>query len=189
MEFAEQLKQQVDIVRTIGEYVRLKKASGNRFQGLCPFHNEKSPSFSVWVDIQAYKCFGCGESGDLFKFIQKIEAVTFVESLKILAERNGIEMPKRTEITDPETKLRASLFQMHEIALRLFVAGLRSSAAQPGRDYLVKRGLTPGQVEEFGIGMSDPNGQVLTRRFQQDGFTAEQLEASGLCRRREDGTF
>lgn len=189
MEFAEQLKQQVDIVRTIGEYVRLKKASGNRFQGLCPFHNEKSPSFSVWVDIQAYKCFGCGESGDLFKFIQKIEAVTFVESMKILAERNGIEMPKRTEISDPETRLRASLFQMHEIALRLFTAGLRSPAAQPARDYLTKRGLTPAQVEEFGIGMSDPNGQALTRRLQQDGFTTEQLEASGLCRRREDGTF
>ncbi|MEQ1433083.1 CHC2 zinc finger domain-containing protein, partial [Salmonella enterica] len=91
------------------EYVRLKKASGNRYQGLCPFHTEKSPSFSVWVDIQAYKCFGCAKSGDLFSFIQEIEGVGFYEALKLLAERNGIDMPKRTEYSDPDTKLRASL--------------------------------------------------------------------------------
>ena len=189
MDFVEQLKSQVDIVRTIGEYVRLKKASGNRFQGLCPFHNEKTPSFSVWVDIQAYKCFGCGESGDLFKFIQKIEGVTFFESLKLLAERNGIEMPKRAEYTDPDTKQRSALFQMHEIAMRLFAAGLRSPVAQTARDYLGKRGLAAAQVEEFGLGLSDPNGQALTRRFQQEGFSPELMEASGLCRRREDGSF
>jgi DNA primase len=189
MDVVEQVKQQVDIVRTIGEYVRLKKASGNRYQGLCPFHTEKTPSFSVWVDIQAYKCFGCGEAGDLFKFIQKIEAVSFFEALKLLAERNGIPMPKRNEYSDPDTKLRAALLQMHEMALALFTSGLHGPNGGPAREYLTTRGLTAAQIEEFGLGLSDPNGQALTRRFQQEGFGAEQLEASGLCRRRDDGTF
>ncbi len=190
MDFVEQVKQQADIVRTIREYVPgLKKVSGNRYQGLCPFHNEKTPSFSVWPDIQAYKCFGCGESGDVFKFVQKIDNVTFFEALKTLAERNGIEMPKRAEYTDPDTKLRAALFQMHEIAQRIFTAGLRGPSGQQARDYLARRGLTPAQVEEFGIGLSDPGGQAVTRRLQQEGFSAELLEASALCRRREDGSF
>ncbi len=190
MEFVEQVKQQVDIVRTIQEYVpRLKKVSGNRYQGLCPFHTEKSPSFSVWADIQAYKCFGCGESGDVFKFIQKIDNVSFFESLKMLAERNGIEMPKRNEYTDPDTKLRAALFQMHEIALKMYAIALRGSAGQAAREYLVKRGLADSQIEEFGLGLSDPSGQNLARRFQQEGFSAEAMEASGLCRKREEGGF
>jgi DNA primase len=189
MDLVEQIKSQVDIVRTIGEYLPLKKASASRYQGLCPFHTEKTPSFSVWVEIQAYKCYGCGKAGDLFNFIQEIEGVTFYEALKMLADRNGIEMPKRAEYSDPATKFRAALFQMHEIAAALFSTGLRGTAAQPARDYLAGRGLTPAQVEEFGIGLSDLNGQVLTRRFQQEGFPPDQLEASGLVRRRDDGSF
>lgn len=189
MEFVEQLKSQVDIVRTLGEYMKLKKASGNRYQGLCPFHTEKSPSFSVWVDIQAYKCFGCGKSGDLFKFVQEIEGVSFPEALKMLAERNGIEMPKRNEYSDPATKLRAALMRMHEIALQVFANGLRAPGAGLARDYLAKRGLSPAQVEQFGLGLSDQNGQTLARRLQQEGFAAAELEASGLIRRRDDGSF
>lgn len=189
MDFVEQLKSSVDIAHVIGEYVRLKKASSGRYQGLCPFHTEKTPSFSVYLNYQRYKCFGCDASGDVIKFVQEIESVSFYEALKLLAERNGIPMPKRSDYSDPESKLRAALLQMHETAARLFEAGLRSPAGSQARAYLAKRGITQGQMEEFGLGYSDPSGQALVRKFQQDGFTPEQLEKSGLVRRREDGSY
>jgi DNA primase len=190
MDFAQHLKSSVDIVRTIGEYgVKLRKASPNRYQGLCPFHTEKTPSFSVYTQIQRYKCFGCNESGDVIKFVEKIEGLSFWEALKELAERNGIPMPKRAEYTDPETKLRAGIYEMHEIAAEMFKAAFRTSAASQARDYVVKRALTPALVDQFGIGFSDPSGQALARRFREKGFSDEQLEKSGLVRRREDGSF
>lgn len=189
MDFVQQLKSSVDIVRVIGERVRLRRASGNRYQGLCPFHTEKTPSFSVYTHIQAYKCFGCGAHGDVIKFVEQIENVSFYEALKILAEQNNIPMPKRAEYSDPETKLRGSLYDMHELAARLFQAGFRSSAAASAREYVAKRGLTPSLVETFGLGFSDPSGQALTRKFRDEGFSAEQMEASGLVRKRDDGTF
>src|SRR5579864_964720 len=120
VDFAEQLKSSVDIVKTIGEYVRLKRTgSTGRYMGLCPFHTEKTPSFNVNVSMQRFKCFGCGLGGDVFNFIMEIERVSFVEAMKLLAERNGIAMPKR-EYTDPDSKLRGALMEMHEIAAQVF---------------------------------------------------------------------
>lgn len=189
MEFAQQLKSSVDIVRVIGEYVRLRKASGNRYQGLCPFHREKTPSFSVYTHIQAYKCFGCGETGDVIKFIEKIENLSFYEALKTLAERNNIPMPKRAEYTDAESKLRGALQEMHDLAARIFQAGLRSSGAAQARDYIARRGVSQQLVEEFGLGFADPSGQALVRKLRDEGYTPQQMEESGLVRRREDGSF
>src|SRR5258707_645774 len=111
MEFVEQLKSAVDIVKTIGEYVRLKRVgSSPRHVGLCPFHTEKTPSFSVHSGHQFFKCFGCGVGGDVLEFVMQIERITFFEALKLLAERNGIAMPKR-EFTDPDAKLRGALME------------------------------------------------------------------------------
>src|SRR5512146_799659 len=97
MDFAEQVKSSVDIVRVVSEYVRLRKASAARYGGLCPFHSEKTPSFGVYAVHQFYKCFGCGAGGDVFKCVMEIEQISFCEALKLLAERNGISMPKRSE--------------------------------------------------------------------------------------------
>ena len=125
MDFVEQLKSSVDIVKTIGEYVRLKRmGSTGRYTGLCPFHSEKTPSFSVHAGHQFYKCFGCGAGGDVLKFVMEIERISFFEALKLLAERNGIQMPKR-EYSDPESKLRGALMEMHEIAAGVFHANLQ----------------------------------------------------------------
>jgi DNA primase len=188
MDFVQQLKSTVDIVQVIGEYVRLRKASGNRYQGLCPFHTEKTPSFSVYTHIQAYKCFGCGETGDVIKFVEKIESLSFYEALKSLAERYNIPMPKRAEHSDPESRMRGSLFDMHEAAQRYFQAGFRSAAAAPARDYVAKRGLTPALVDQFGLGYSDASGQALARKLREEGFSAEQIQGSGLVRARDDGS-
>jgi DNA primase len=185
MDFAEQVKSSVDIVKVIGEYVRLKKAGGSpRYTGLCPFHSEKTPSFSVHSSHQFYHCFGCNASGDLFKFIMEIERISFFEALKLVAERNGIAMPKR-EYSDPDAKLRGALMEMHEIAARVFQSNLNAPAGAQARQYLAGRNVTPEQIAEFGLGLSDPSGNQLVRQFESR-FAPEQLEQSGLVAKRQE---
>ena len=187
MDFAEQVKSSVDIVKTIEHYVRLKKAGASpRYTGLCPFHTEKTPSFSVHSTHQFYKCFGCGASGDVFKFVMEIERVSFFEALKLLAERNGIAMPKR-EYADAEAKLRGALQEMHEIAARVFQSNLNGSAGAQARQYLAGRNVTAEQAAEFGLGLSDPSGHQLVRQFESR-FAPEQLEKSGLVLKRQEGS-
>jgi DNA primase len=186
MDFAEQVKSSVDIVKTISQYVQLKKAGGSpRYTGLCPFHTEKTPSFSVHSSHQFYKCFGCDASGDLFKFIMEIERVSFFEALKLLAERNGIDMPKR-DYSDPDSKLRGALTEMHEIAARVFQNNLNGPAGAQARQYLAGRNVSPEHIAEFGLGLSDAAGHQLTRQFESR-FTPEQLEQSGLVLKRQEG--
>ena len=187
MDFVEQLKSSVDIVKTIGEYVRLRRVGSTpRYMGLCPFHNEKTPSFSVHMSHQFFKCFGCGVGGDVIKFVMEIERVTFVEALKLLAERNGIAMPKR-EYADAESKLRGAIFEMHEIAAGAFQKNLAGSAGADARNYLARRGVSPEQTAEFGLGLSDASGQQLVRHFEPR-FSPEQLDVSGLVMKRQDGS-
>src|SRR5689334_18104519 len=126
MDFVDQLKSSIDIVKVIGEYVRLRRIGATgRYTGLCPFHQVRPPSFSVHQGRQFYKCFGCGVGGDALKFVMEIEGLTFPEALKLLAERNGIPMPKRSEYSDAESKLRAALMEMQAIAARTFAESLR----------------------------------------------------------------
>src|SRR5579885_534049 len=153
--FVEHLKSSIDIVNVIGDYVRLKRVgSTGRYTGLCPFHQEKTPSFSVNQTRQFYKCFGCGVGGDALKFVMEIDGLTFPEALKLIADRNGIAMPKRTEYADAESIQRAALLKMHEIAADLFHSQLRH--AQDARAYLDKRGISPDAIETFQLGYSDP---------------------------------
>lgn len=189
MDFIEQLKSAVDIVRVVGDYVRLKRAgSGPRYTGLCPFHHEKTPSFSVHATHQFYKCFGCGAGGDVIKFVMEIERLTFWEAVKLLAERHGIPLPKQGAETDEESRRRAVLYEMHEMAARLFRDHLFSSAGRDARAYLERRGVPPPVIEEFGLGLSDRSGQMLVRAFQRAGFSPELMEESGLVLRRNDGS-
>jgi len=188
MDFVEQLKASVQIESVIGEYVRLRKSGVNRYTGLCPFHNEKSGSFSVHTGKQFYYCFGCHAKGDAIKFVMEIEHISFYEALKNLAERYGIPMPKRSQYADEDSKLRGAIFQMHEIAQEIFRANLNGSIGSDARAYIGRRGLAPETVEQFGLGYSERSGSALLRRFQQD-FTNAQMEQSGLVGKREDGSF
>jgi DNA primase len=189
MDFVEQLKSSVDIVKVIGEYVRLRKSGTLRYTGLCPFHNEKTPSFSVHSGHQFYKCFGCGVAGDVLKFVMELEQISFYEALKLLAERNGIPMPKRADYSDAETRLRAALYQMHELAEQAFREHLAGPAGAEARAYLDRRGVPPAARDQFGLGYADRSGRFLLRLLEQNRFTAEQWEASGLVARRQDGGF
>lgn len=187
MDFAEQLKSSVDIVKTIGEYVRLKRTGSTaRYMGLCPFHTEKTPSFNVNAAMQRFKCFGCGLGGDVFTFVMEIERISFFEALKLLAERNGIAMPRR-EYSDPDSKLRSALMEMHEIAASTFQTNLNAYGGAEARNYLSNRALSPETIAEFGLGLSDPAGQQLVRKFG-DRFAPEVLEQSGLVMKRQDGS-
>lgn len=189
MDFAAQVKNSVDIVKTIGEYVRLKKSgAGPRFVGLCPFHGEKTPSFSVHGGHQFFYCFGCQEKGDVFSFIMKIEGLDFAAALKLVAERNGIPIPKRTPSSSREEHARSALAEMHKIAEALFRENLLSTAGAEARAYLAQRGVNARDIERFGLGFSDASGQQLLRRFESQGFPRDLLESSGLLRARENSS-
>ena len=189
MDFVDQLKSSIDIVKVIGEYVRLKRSgTGGRYVGLCPFHQEKTPSFSVNQTRQFFKCFGCGKGGDALNFVMEIDGLTFPEALKLLADRNGIAMPKRSEFSDAESKLRAALHEIHVIAGSLYQANLRGPHGADARAYLVRRGVSQEMVDTFALGFAEPGGQSLVRRLAQEKFAPAEIEASGLVRRREDGS-
>lgn len=187
MDFAEHVKSSVDIVKVVGEYVRLAKAGASpSYKGLCPFHQEKTPSFQVHSTHQYFKCFGCQLGGDVFKFIMEIERISFFEALKLVAERNGIAMPKR-EFADAEAKLRGALLEMNEIAARLFQNNLQGSSGAPARQYLAGRNVAPEHIAEFGLGLSDGSGHQLLRQLESR-FSPDLLEPSGLVVKRQDGS-
>lgn len=189
MEFIEHLKSSVDIVRVIGDYVQLRRVgSGPRYMGLCPFHNEKTASFSVHSQHQFYKCFGCDAHGDVLTFVMEMERFTFWEAVKYLAERHGIPLPKRSEHSDEETRHRAALHEMHDIAERTFRETLLGSAGAEARQYLVRRGVKQEVAEAFALGLSDRGGTQLARIFQRKGFSEADMEASGLVLKRQDGS-
>ena len=189
MEFAEQLKSSVDIVSVIQEYGPRLRKSGNNYSGLCPFHNEKTPSFSVSATKQFYYCFGCHAKGDVINFVMEIEKVSFYEALKTLAERHGIPMPKRSQYADEDSKLRGAVFQMHEYAQENFRANLSGPMGEAARSYLARRGVAQETIEQFGLGYSDRSGRALLRILEQRNFPAAQCEQSGLVRKRDDGSF
>ena len=187
MDFAQHLKAQVDIVTVVSDYVRLRRI-GNRLTGLCPFHNEKTPSFSIYADHQFFKCFGCDAKGDVFNFVMMIEGVTFWEALKKLAEQNGIPLPKQSLAGDEITKLRAALYEMHEIAADHFRANLAGSSGEKTRAYLTQRGVTDESVRLFGIGLAEAGGRLL-RLLESRRFSPEQMTASGLIGRSDSGSL
>ena len=164
-----------------------RQGSGTRYVGLCPFHSEKSPSFSVQSALGYYHCFGCGVGGDVFKFVQQIESLTFPETLKVLAERYGIPMPDRQRSNDPETQRYAALLEMHEIAASAFQDNLRGSTGVEARRYLESRGVARAAIDEFRLGLSEASGQQLVQRLQK--FGPELMEESGLVRKRESGGY
>ncbi|MFI5114224.1 MAG: DNA primase [Terriglobales bacterium] len=186
--FKEALKQQADIVRIVGDYVKLKKAGAQNFSGLCPFHNEKTASFSVHATRQFYHCFGCGASGDVFSFVQKIENITFPEAVRLIAQKLGVPMPK-VSFSSPqearEAKLRMALLDVHERAVAFFQECLRRPEGANAREYLKSRGLDQETVARFRIGYAPDSGFLLRDALRRE-FDEELLRESGLFSWKED---
>jgi DNA primase len=189
--FADRVKQQSDIVRVIGEYVRLKK-SGQNFSGLCPFHQEKTPSFSVSPVKQMYYCFGCGKGGDVFQFVMELEKSPFPEAVRAVAEKCGIAIPKPRERSPEERRenqQRTSLVDMHREAAAFFSKHLLASAeGKAALGYLEDRGLDRESITRFGIGFAPSGGDTLCRALKQK-FAEKDLEVSGLVGRDSSGRF
>ncbi len=188
-DFAQSVKQQVDIVKIVEGYIRLRKAGAQNYTGLCPFHKEKSPSFSVHAVRQFFHCFGCGVSGDVFSFVGKIENVTFPEAVRIVAQKAGIQLPKR-EFSSPEqaaeARLRGKLLELHEAATTFFEEQLRGPEGALAREYLAGRGLDPKGIKEFRIGYAADSFNGLRDRLS--GMAdAETLRQSGLFSSKEQG--
>jgi DNA primase len=187
--FADKVKQQADIVRVIGEYVRLKK-SGQSFQGLCPFHQEKSPSFNVNPTRQMFYCFGCNKGGDIFTFVQEMEKCEFPEAVRLVAEKSGISIPQakpRSPEERRENQARAVLQEMHREAQSFFAKQLASTAeGKAASAYLQDRGLNAETITRFGIGYAPAGGDVLLRHFKQK-YSEKLLVDSGLISRDQTG--
>lgn len=176
------MKEQADIVRVVGEYVQLRRSGAQNYQGLCPFHHEKTPSFSVHATRQFFHCFGCGFSGDVFTFIQKIENVTFPEAVRAVAQKLGIEPPKMqfsTEQEAREARMRGTLLDLHEAACAFFEEQLRRPEGAAAREYLKDRGLNEEAVRRFRIGYAPESGFMLRDRLK-GAANDEALRASGL---------
>jgi DNA primase len=188
-DFAYTLKQQADIVRIVGEYITLRKAGAQNFSGLCPFHQEKTPSFSVHASRQFFHCFGCGASGDVFSFVQKIENITFPEAVRLIADKLKIPMPKMS-FSSPEeertAKLRGGLIDIHERACTFFQEQLRKPEAAHAREYLSSRGITPEVITEFRMGFA-PDSGFLLREALRNQYEEDLLRESGLFSRKDKG--
>jgi DNA primase len=189
LDFAQTVKQQADIVKVIEGYIRLRKAGAQNYSGLCPFHKEKSPSFSVHAVRQFYHCFGCQASGDVFSFVGKIENVPFPEAVRIVAQKSGIPLPKK-EFSSPEqaaeSRQRTKLLELHEAATAFYEDQLRGPEGAVAREYLAGRGLTPEGIKAFRIGYALDSFNALRDRLS--GMADDEtLRASGLFSAKEQG--
>src|SRR5271168_4212249 len=187
--FADKVKQQADIVRVVGEFVRLKK-TGKDFSGLCPFHQEKTPSFTVSPIKQIFYCFGCGQGGDIYNFVMDMEKIEFPEAVRFVAEKCGIAIPRPRERSPEERKenqQRAVLVEMHREAQTFFVKQLEGTLeGKAARAYLEDRGLDKDAIARFGIDYTPGGGDALLR-FLRSKYKENFLAESGLISRDDSG--
>ena len=184
----EEIKNNTNIVEIIGEVISLQK-SGRNFLGLCPFHGEKTPSFNVVEDKQFYHCFGCGRSGDVFKFIEEYQQVTFADAVRMLGERLGMHLEAPVHNPVPHTSPHQNLYDMHDKAARFYHAILMTTKmGEEARNYLYKRGLTDDVIKHFMIGLAPAERSYLYQRLADD-YSEKDLLDSGLFYLSESNQF
>ena len=187
-ELLDEIKRKNDIVDVISQYVVLKRKGRNYF-GLCPFHNEKSPSFSVSPDKQIFKCFGCGVGGNVFHFIMKIENLSFVESVQTLAERVGIKLPTEyNEEDEKKAKLKAEVYKVNQTAAEFFHKTLYQPTSKQAQQYIKTRKLDNRTLKSFLIGYASNNNELF-KHLKEQGFSEEAMLASSLIGRSQSGNY
>ena len=187
-EILEDIRQSNDIVDVISQYVRLKR-SGRNFFGLCPFHNEKSPSFSVSPDKQIFHCFGCGVGGNIFTFISKIEGISFRESIEVLAERANIQLPKLENNVDSfKEELKAKVLKVNKFTAKFYHENLYKPSSKAAQEYIKKRKLNNETLKSFQIGYSGKYNELYTA-LKKEGFEEQEILESGLVNKNENGNF
>lgn len=180
-DFVEEVRQRSDVVDIISSYVNLKR-TGSNYVGLCPFHNEKTASFSVSPSKQMYYCFGCGAGGNVFTFLMEYENLTFVEALERLAEQAGMELPEKgnSENDRKRRDLRDSILEVNKLAANYYFACLKSEQGKIGYEYLTKRELKPETIVRFGLGFAGKGGSPLYQYVKSKGYPDSVLKETGL---------
>ncbi len=185
--FITELVERSDIVDVVSGYVRLGKKSGSNLFGLCPFHSEKTPSFSVSPDKQIYHCFGCGKGGGVINFIMEIEGLTFPEAVEFLARRAGMPIPE--EENDAESRKRARMLALNKDAARFFYEQLATPAGGAAREYMAKRRIGRATAKNFGVGFAPDSWDSLRNAMKAKGYTDFELADAGLVRRGKTSGF
>ena len=187
-EIIDEVRQTNDIVDIISQYVHLKR-SGRNFFGLCPFHNEKSPSFSVSPDKQIFHCFGCGVGGNVFTFLTKIEGINFVEAVQMLAERSNIQLPTLENSGDAAKEaLKAKVFKVNEFTAKYYHENLYKPESKIAQEYIKKRKLTNETLKAFQIGFSGRFDE-LYKELKKQGFDDQEILESGLVNKNDNGRY
>ena len=187
-EILDEIKTKNDIIDIVSQYVVLKRA-GRNYMGLCPFHKEKSGSFCVSPDKQIFHCFGCGVGGNVFHFIQKIENINFKESVELLANRAGIELPKSDNIEDDKlARLKSRIYELNKHTAEFYHQNLYKPLAKPAQEYVKKRHLDNKTLKQFMIGYSGKFNELYLE-LKSKGFTEEEILATGLVNKNPDGKF
>ncbi len=188
-ELIDEIRNRNDIVDVISQYVVLKR-SGRNFFGLCPFHKEKSPSFSVSPDKQIFHCFGCGVGGNVFHFVSKIENISFREALEMLAEKAGVELPILESDTDNKLiQLKSKVYEINKCAAEFYHENLYKPNAKPAQEYVRKRKMDNTTLKNFMIGYSNNSYNELYNMLKEKGFTEEEILASSLVNKTKEGKF
>lgn len=183
--FLQELKLRNDITEIASSYVNLKR-HGRNMVGLCPFHGEKTPSFNIYTENGSFYCFGCGAGGDVITFIMKIENLDYVEAVKFLAQRAGMEMPENT-YDDSMSKLRMRIYEANREAARFFHATLLSQRGQSGLNYLRGRALSDRTIRHFGLGFADDDWNSLCNHLKNKGFSEYEIYSANLAFKRKNG--
>ena len=183
--FLQELKLRSDITEIASSYVNLKR-HGRNMVGLCPFHGEKTPSFNIYTENGSFYCFGCGAGGDVITFIMKIENLDYVEAVKFLAQRAGMEMPENT-YDDSLSKLRMRIYEANREAARFFHATLLSQRGQSGLNYLRGRALSDRTIRHFGLGFVDDDWNSLCNHLKNKGFSEYEIYSANLAFKRKNG--
>lgn len=183
--FLQELKMRNDITEIVSSYVSLKRR-GRNMVGLCPFHGEKTPSFNIYTENGSFYCFGCGVGGDVISFIMKIENLDYVDAVKFLAQRAGLEVPQNS-YDDSMSKLRTRVFEANREAARFYYSTLNSSAGAKGLEYFHSRGLSDRTIRHFGLGFADDDWSSLCKHLHSKGFKDNELVAANLAVKRKNG--
>ena len=187
--FLAELKGRNDLADVIGRYVNLKR-NGTRHTGLCPFHGEKTPSFTVFEDTASFYCFGCGAGGDVITFIMKRENLDYMEAVRFLAERAGMTLPEQEgRQAEFRRKTRERMLEMHKLAARFYYNYMMSPQGKAGLDYLLGRGLTKESITRYGLGYAPDSFRALKDHLKAKGYSWEEMLAAGLLAKSEKGNL
>lgn len=183
--FLQELKARSDLSEVAASYVNLRRA-GRNLVGLCPFHNEKTPSFNIFPENGSFYCFGCGAGGDVITFVRRIENLDYMEAIRFLAQRAGLQVPEGG-VDDGMSRLKARILEINRETARFYNAVLNSEQGQVGMDYLTGRGLSPNTIRRFGLGYAPASRFTLVNYLEKKGYTQNEMILANVAFKARNG--